>query len=934
VPRLQVLEDRNVPSTLTVSNLNDTGVAGDGSLRGEIAAAVPGDTITFAPGLSGTVGLGSDLTLDRNLTILGNRDAAGNPLVTLSRGGAQGSTDLVVNAGVTAWVSGLAFTGGSEHALLNHGSLTLDQVAVSGNQIGYYIGFLTHQFNGTINNDGTLNIQDSQITNNTVNLLGLGPADVSGGGAGIWNTGTLTVSDSTIANNASPAGNTNVSVSYGGGIVNSGGMATITGCTITGNSASESGGIYSARTPSGGGSLTVSASTISGNSTIDGGGGIQVMGCAASITDCIISGNTAGSDGGGVQFFYLTTNPLFPATLTRCTVANNTVPLSNGYGYGGGVSVPREGLVTVIDSTIAGNAATTGAGIYAVATNRIVGATLALLNSTVAGNRASGAGGGLYVSTPLSSSTKVSLTDSLVAGNSATSGGPDVSGPVLATSAYNLIGNGDGSTGLSNGNNGNQVGTTTAPIDPRLGPLQDNGGPTPTMALLSGSPAIDAGSNTNPPAFDQRGTGSARVVGAGIDIGAFEAPAANFQPGVMTHFGVTTAASSVAGTPFTIMVQALDDSDNPVPSYVGPIHFTITDGPAVLSQDYTLTAADAGAHAFGVTLTTAATQVLTLTADTPAGPLTERGAITVSPAAATSLRLSAPSATTAGQSMPVTVTLLDAYGNVATGYTGMVSFTSSDATAALPANYRFRSSDAGTHTFIVTLKTAGSQSITVTDTATSSLTASVTGITVTPAASALAFGGVPGSTTAGSAFNVTLTVRDAYGNVVTGYTGTVHFTSSDAKAVLPANYTFTSADAGTHAFSITLKTAGSQSITATDTLTSSLTATSSGIVINPAAAAKFVLTAPASVRHGVAFSLALTVQDAYGNIVTGYTGTVHFTSSDGTATLPANCTFTATDAGVHTFTNALVLRKRGTQTITVTDVVDSALTATAVINAL
>src|SRR5262249_665004 len=177
-----------------------------------------------------------------------------------------------------------------------------------------------------------------------------------------------------------------------------------------------------------------------------------------------------------------------------------------------------------------------------------------------------------------------------------------------------------------------------------------------------------------------------------------------------------------------IMVQALDDSDNPVLSYVGPIHFTITNGPAVLSQDYTLTAADAGAHAFGVTLTTAGTQVLTLTADTPAGPLTERGAVTVSPAAAASLRLSSPGATTAGQSMPVTVTLLDAYGNVATGYTGTVHFTSSDAQAVLPANYRFRSSDAGTHTFSVTLKTAGSQSITVTDTATSSLTASVTGI--------------------------------------------------------------------------------------------------------------------------------------------------------------------------------------------------------------
>jgi hypothetical protein len=68
---------------------------------------------------------------------------------------------------------------------------------------------------------------------------------------------------------------------------------------------------------------------------------------------------------------------------------------------------------------------------------------------------------------------------------------------------------------------------------------------------------------------------------------------------------VVTVAGPVAGTPLNIMVQALDESDNPVPGYVGAMHFTITDGPTVLIQDYTLTAADAGTHAFAVTLTTA-----------------------------------------------------------------------------------------------------------------------------------------------------------------------------------------------------------------------------------------------------------------------------------------------------------------------------------------
>ena len=78
----------------------------------------------------------------------------------------------------------------------------------------------------------------------------------------------------------------------------------------------------------------------------------------------------------------------------------------------------------------------------------------------------------------------------------------------------------------------------------------------------------------------------------------------------------------------------------------------------------------------------------------------------------------------------------------------------------------------------------------------------------------------------------------------------------------------------------------------------------------------------------------MTVEDAYGNVVTGYTGTIHFSSTDNKTTLPANYTFTATDAGVHTFTNAFTLRKRGTQTIRVTDLVNSALTATDGLNVL
>ena len=204
-----------------------------------------------------------------------------------------------------------------------------------------------------------------------------------------------------------------------------------------------------------------------------------------------------------------------------------------------------------------------------------------------------------------------------------------------------------------------------------------------------------------------------------------------------------------------------------------------------------------------------------------------------------------------------------------------------------------------------------------------------TAMVLAAAASAMTVGGFPSTTTAGVAGNVTVTLKDPYGNIASGYTGTVRFTSSDAKAVLPANYTFTAGDGGQHTFSVTLKTAGTRSITVADTLNSAFTATQGGITVNAGAASKFLISAPSSVKTGVSFSLTLTVQDAYGNVVTGYTGTIRFTSSDSTAKLPANCIFKAADQGVHTFTG-LILRKRGNQKITITDTLNSALTASVV----
>jgi ELWxxDGT repeat protein len=303
-----------------------------------------------------------------------------------------------------------------------------------------------------------------------------------------------------------------------------------------------------------------------------------------------------------------------------------------------------------------------------------------------------------------------------------------------------------------------------------------------------------------------------------------------------------------------------------------------------------------------------------------------------------------PATTTAGAAGSFTVTAENADGTTDTGYLGTVQFSSTDPQATIvdPATgksvalqgftYTFAATDGGVHTFSTTLKTAGTQSITAADTMTVDMAGTDGSITVKPAtATMMTVAGFPSTTTAGVAGNITVTLKDQYGNIAAGYTGTVRFTSSDGKALLPASYTFTAADAGTHIFSATLKTAGTQSITARDALSSALTAGDGGITVNAAAASKFIVSAPSTVSAGVHFSLTLTVEDAYGNIVTGYTGTVHFTSSDRTATLLANYTFTASDKGVHTFVG-LVLRKRGKQTIAITDTLNRLLTASVIEN--
>jgi hypothetical protein len=416
-----------------------------------------------------------------------------------------------------------------------------------------------------------------------------------------------------------------------------------------------------------------------------------------------------------------------------------------------------------------------------------------------------------------------------------------------------------------------------------------------------------------------------------------------------SNFAVSGFPSpTTAGTAASFTITAKNTNGTAATNYTGTVHFTSSDPQAVLPADYTFTATDAGVHTFSAILKTAGTQSVTAT-DTFTASLTGTdGGITISPAAASAFSVAGfASPSTAGAAGTFTVTALDAYGN-RTGYLGTVHFTSSDSQAVLPANYTFTTADAGMHAFSATLKTAGSyygQSLTATDTTADTTTAGITGtqtgITVNPGAATKFSVFFPGPTpwgvgqpspgfTAGVVWQFEVVAMDAYGNIATGYTGTVHFTSSDKQAVLPPNHTFT---AGGYVFDATLKTAGTQSITVTDTATASITGTDAGLIVVAAAASRFIISAPASVHAGASFSLTLTVEDAYGNIITNYAGTVHFSSTDTGGRLPSNYTFTAADKGVHKFTG-LVLRTRGNQKITINDTHNSLLKVSVIVDVL
>ena len=452
------------------------------------AALVDGGSVTFNCGNSPVT-----LPLTTTRAIGGDTSLDGGGLITLS---GSGTVQLfVVNAGAT---------------------LDLDSLTIANGQSGPGGG-------GGVHNEGRLIVANTTFTRNTA---------AEGDGGAIWNIGTVGVTDSTFSANGAADGDN------GGGAIYNEGTLTVTGSAFSGNGTNSQGGgaIYND------GSLTATRSTFSHNTARDGDGGaisneaarlVTVNNCTFSanratggdygggaianagslaVTDSTFAGNSAvdGGIGGGAIFTVGTLK------VTSSTLSGNVVV------EGGGGAIANGGRLTVTDSTFAGNSATSdfyitsGGGVWNVG-------TLKVINCSFSGNRAVSGGAIGNDEILLGEAGTLTVTNSLIA-NSRDGGDCVAIAGTVIDGGHNLIEDAANSCGLMNGENGNLVG-----IDPELDPtgLTDNGGLTHTIALLPGSPAINAGDAqvcADPPVngVDQRGYVRPGSGYATCSIGAYE----------------------------------------------------------------------------------------------------------------------------------------------------------------------------------------------------------------------------------------------------------------------------------------------------------------------------------------------------------------------------------------------------------------------------
>jgi hypothetical protein len=606
-----------------VTDLGDAGAGSD--LQGDLryclnqanTNAESANQIVFDPSLAGTITLTQGvLVITKDVDIVG----PGASVLTISGNNQSGVfaitndpaaqnvqiSDLTIANGVGIPVPSGQAGGGLYNAAA---TVTLTGVIVTGNSAQGSGG----AGGGIYNDAGTLILVSSTVSGNSVGN--------DGAGGGIFdNAGTLRISSCTISDNQVGADG------EGGGIATSGsfllGPVTLTDSTISGNSvagdefgpASVGGGVYSVA------NLMMSGCIISDNTVQHLGGGFYNLAATATITDTILSGNAAVRGGAGLE------NNNGRVRLTDSTISGNTS--SPTKGFGGGIN--NTGQMTLSGCTVSGNSAFDGGGLEQGT------GILSLTNCTISENTAMRGGGGIYANQGqlgILELTSVTITDNsagsnpgfdsggggvwlyppgivtpnralldntLVAGNTSASVAPDVSGTVLSI-GYNLIGEADGSQGWIATD---FTGTSSNPLDPRLGPLQDNGGPTLTHAVLAGSPAFETGDLAVRESLDQRGT--VRIGSHAPDIGAFQAER-------IFSFRVTAPSEVTAGDPFSVTVTALDINGNIASAYVGSVHLDSTDLDGILPGNYPFTAADGGVHSFSVILQTPGSQTVQAT---------------------------------------------------------------------------------------------------------------------------------------------------------------------------------------------------------------------------------------------------------------------------------------------------------------------------------
>ena len=317
-----------------------------------------------------------------------------------------------------------------------------------------------------------------------------------------------------------------------------------------------------------------------GNGGSGQGGGLFVSSTALSLNadtiafDSVVGGSGGPGGPGG---------PGGTGGLGDGAAGDNGATGGGGSGQGGGIDNGR-GL-TVLNSTIADNSSSeSGGGI-------LNEGRLTITNSTIAYNNVAnaGAGGGLDVI-----SGSADLDNTIIAlntsGTGSTASASDIAGTADPAGAYNLVGTG-GAGGLVNGVNGNQVGVA----NPGLGPLADNGGPTQTIALVTGSPAIDMGSNAlaivpstgDPLTTDQRGAGFARIVNGTVDIGAYEVQ--SYITTVAVSWGTQTAALQTASDGLRLL-PAGRSTDMPWLG-IDQVQLTFTEAESLTADDITVSSA-------------------------------------------------------------------------------------------------------------------------------------------------------------------------------------------------------------------------------------------------------------------------------------------------------------------------------------------------------